>query len=89
MGLGRRRIGVLVGSGVMAVGVAALVLAAVGVFAGTAAAPTVTHRAAIATTTTTTAPPAGARGRHASGQHAGRHDGRRHPRVRVAAGGRT
>ena len=36
MGLGRRRIGVLVGSGVMAVGVAALVLAAVGVFAGTA-----------------------------------------------------
>ncbi len=58
MGLGRRRNGFLVGSGVMAVGVAALVLAAVGVFAGTAAAPTVTHRAAIATTTTTTAPPA-------------------------------
>ncbi len=56
MGLGRRRIGVLAGSGVMAVGVAALVLAAVGVFAGTAAAPNVAHHAAIATTTT--APPA-------------------------------
>ncbi len=59
MDLGRRRIGVLVGAGAMAVGVAALVVAAVGVFSGTPAAPTGTHHAAIAstTTTTTTAPP--------------------------------
>lgn len=41
----------------LAVGVAALVLAAAGVFAGTAAAPTGTHHAAIATTTTTTTDP--------------------------------
>jgi lipoprotein-anchoring transpeptidase ErfK/SrfK len=61
MGLSRRRIGVLVGSGVVALGVAALVLAAVGVFDGTTAAPQVTHHAVAAiatTTTTTTAPPA-------------------------------
>jgi len=58
MALSRRRSGVLVGSGVLALGVAALVLAAVGVFSGTAAAPSVTHHAAIATTTTTTDPPA-------------------------------
>jgi L,D-transpeptidase catalytic domain len=58
MGLNRRRTGVLVGSGVM-VGVAALVLAAVGVFAGTAATPTVIHNAApVPTTTTTTTPSA-------------------------------
>ncbi len=54
-----RRIGVLLGAGVMAVGVAALV----GVFSGTPAAPTGAHHAAIApaaaaTTTTTAAPPA-------------------------------
>jgi hypothetical protein len=50
----------LVGSGVLAVGVAALVVTALGVFSGTPAAPTGTHHAAIAppsTTTTTTAPP--------------------------------
>ena len=58
MGLGRRRIGVLVGSGVIAVGVAALVLAAVGVFTGTGAAPSVTdHAAATTTITTPPAPP--------------------------------
>ena len=60
MGLGRRRIGVLAGAGVMAVGGAALVVAAVGVFSGTPAAPSSTHQVAVATTTTTTttAPPA-------------------------------
>ena len=59
MDLGRRRIGVLVGSGVMAVAVVALVVAALGVFSGTPAAPTGTHHVAVAaTTTTTTAPPA-------------------------------
>jgi lipoprotein-anchoring transpeptidase ErfK/SrfK len=63
MGLSRRRIGVLVGAGVMAVGAAALVVTVVGVFSGVPAAPSGTHRAAVATTststtTTTTAPPA-------------------------------
>jgi lipoprotein-anchoring transpeptidase ErfK/SrfK len=60
MGLGRRRIGVLAGAGVVAVGAAALVVAAVGVFSGTPAAPSNTQHVAIAstTTTTTTAPPA-------------------------------
>jgi L,D-transpeptidase catalytic domain len=53
MGLNRRRTGVLVGSGVM-LGVTALVLAAVGVFAGTAATPNVIHNAPVPTTTTTT-----------------------------------
>jgi lipoprotein-anchoring transpeptidase ErfK/SrfK len=57
MDLGRRRIGVLVGAGAMAVGVAALVVAALGVFSGTPAAPTGAHHAAIATTTTTTTAP--------------------------------
>ena len=65
MGL-RRRIGILAGAGVLAIGVAALVLAAVGVFAGSPAAPSSTHDLALApptttapsTTTTTTAPPA-------------------------------
>jgi lipoprotein-anchoring transpeptidase ErfK/SrfK len=59
MDLGRRRIGVLVGAGAMAVGAAALVVAAVGVFSGTPAAPTGTHHAAIVTTTTTTTAPPG------------------------------
>jgi lipoprotein-anchoring transpeptidase ErfK/SrfK len=54
MDLGRRRIGVLVGAGAMAVGVAALVVAALGVFSGAPAAPTGTRNAAIASTTTTT-----------------------------------
>jgi lipoprotein-anchoring transpeptidase ErfK/SrfK len=55
MDLGRRRIGVLAGAGAMAVGVAALVLAALGVFSGTPAAPTSTHpHEAIAPPTTTT-----------------------------------
>jgi hypothetical protein len=61
MGLRNRRIGVLVGAGVLAVGVAALVIAAVGVFTGSPAAQSSTHhRAALpaSTTTTTTAPPA-------------------------------
>ena len=58
MGLRRRRIGVLAGSGVMALGIAALVVAA-GVFTGTPAAPSNAHRAAAAptTSTSTTAPP--------------------------------
>jgi len=64
MGL-RRRIGILAGAGVLAVGIAALVVAAVGVFAGSPAAPSSTHHPALApstttpttTTTTTTAPP--------------------------------
>jgi hypothetical protein len=66
MGLGRRRTGVLVGSGVMALGVAALVVTVVGVFSGAPAAPSSTHRVAVATsttssttTTTTTAPTPG------------------------------
>ena len=54
MDLSRRRIGVLVGSGVTALGIAALVVAALGVFGGTPAAPTSSHHAAVATTTTTT-----------------------------------
>ncbi|HEX4434795.1 MAG TPA: L,D-transpeptidase [Acidimicrobiales bacterium] len=60
MAQNRRRIVVLAGAGVMAVGTAALVIAAVGVFSGTPAAPTSTHHAALPppTTTTTTAPPA-------------------------------
>jgi len=65
MGL-RRRIGILAGAGVLAVGIAALVVAAVGVFAGSPAAPSSTHHPALApstttpttTTATTTAPPA-------------------------------
>ena len=60
MDLGRRRIGALVGSGVVAVGAAALVVTAVGAFSGSPAAPTGTHHAAVAplpTSTTTTAPP--------------------------------
>jgi len=64
MGL-RRRIGILAGAGVLAVGIAALVVAAVGVFAGSPAAPSSTHHPALApstttpttTTATTTAPP--------------------------------
>jgi lipoprotein-anchoring transpeptidase ErfK/SrfK len=64
MDLSRRRIVVLAGSGVMALGIIALVVAAVGVFSGTPAAPTGTHHAAVAapttsTTTTTAPPPAG------------------------------
>jgi hypothetical protein len=57
MDLGRRRIGFLAGSGVMVVGagVVALVVAALGVFSSTPAAPTGPHHAAIASTTT--APP--------------------------------
>ncbi len=63
MGLSRRRTGVLVGSGAMAVGIAALVVTVVGVFSGAPAAPSGTHGAAVATTTTssttttTTTPP--------------------------------
>jgi lipoprotein-anchoring transpeptidase ErfK/SrfK len=62
MAVGGRRIGVLAGAGVMTLGVAALVIAVVGVFNGTPAAPTSTHQhqvalpAAATTTTTTTAP---------------------------------
>jgi hypothetical protein len=62
MDLGRRRIGALVGCGVVAVGAAALVVSALGAFSGSPAAPTGIHHAAVAppptsTTTTTTAPP--------------------------------
>lgn len=59
MGVRRRRIGVLAGSGIVALGIAALVIAAVGVFAGTPAAQSSTHHVALPpTTTSTTAPPA-------------------------------
>ena len=81
MGLSRRRIGVLAGAGFLAVGSAALVVAAVGVFSGTPAAPSGTHQVA--------------RRHHdhdhrsagaprPTGEHARRHHGRRHPRLRVA-----
>ena len=87
MGLRRRRIGVLVGSGVVALGVAALVVTVVGVFSGAPAAPSSTHGAAVATTTasstTTTTTPRDPR--RPRGEHHGRHDERRHPRLRVAA----
>jgi lipoprotein-anchoring transpeptidase ErfK/SrfK len=43
MGLSGRRIGVLAGAAVMAVGIAALVIAGLGVFTGTPAAPSSTH----------------------------------------------
>ncbi len=58
MGLSRGRIGVLAGSGAMVVGIGALVVAAVGVFSGTPAAPS-SSQAALgpSATTTTTAPP--------------------------------
>jgi hypothetical protein len=68
MGL-RRRIGILAGAGVLAVGIVAVVVAAVGVFTGSPASPSGTHHVALAppsttapptSTTTTTAPaPAG------------------------------
>jgi hypothetical protein len=50
MGRRRRRVGVLAGSGVMALGIAALVAAA-GVFTGAPAAPSSAHRAAATPTT--------------------------------------
>jgi len=58
MGLSRRQLGVLAGAGVTAVGVAVLVVAAVGVFSGAPAAPSSADHVAIATPTPTTAPPA-------------------------------
>ena len=62
MGLRGRRIGVLAGAGIVAVGIAALVIAAVGAFTGTPAAPSSAHHAAApvtsTTTTSTTTPPA-------------------------------
>ncbi|HEX4128066.1 MAG TPA: L,D-transpeptidase [Acidimicrobiales bacterium] len=54
MGLSRRRIVVLAGSGVMALGIAALVVATAGVFSGTPAAPSTHHAAPPAPTTSTT-----------------------------------
>jgi lipoprotein-anchoring transpeptidase ErfK/SrfK len=54
MGLSRRRIGLLAGSGVMALGIAALVVAVVGVFSGAPAAPSSTQHVALPTSTTTT-----------------------------------
>ena len=65
MDVRRRRMGVLAVQGVMALGIAALVIAVVGVFSGTPTAQSSTHHHHVAlppstTTTSTTAPaPAG------------------------------